>query len=242
MVGAGSGSEQIVKVIIFDFDGVVADTEPLHLRAFQTILAEIGVMLTVEEYYSDYLGYDDRGCFAAALAAHGRPTEADIIDQLVARKASAYLTQITQHLTIFPGVREFVREAAKKRRLAIASGALRHEIAFILDQAGIRKEFEHITSAEDVRHGKPHPEPYLHALAALNQEHASVAAHDCLVIEDSIPGIQAARAAGMKVLAVANTHTLQDLHEADAVAESLVGLNLEELEHRLWSHAPGEYD
>jgi HAD superfamily hydrolase (TIGR01509 family) len=236
----------MLRAIIFDFDGVVADTEPLHFAAFQTILAEIGVPLTVEEYYADYLGYDDKGCFAAALTAHRRPASPELIGELVARKATAYLGHIKEHLVIFPGVRELVRDVAKRQHLAIASGALRHEIEFILDQAGIRKEFGHITSAEDVHHGKPHPDPFLHALAGLNRtisgRHGSLAAEDCLVIEDSIPGIQAARAAGMKVLAVANTHTIQDLHAADAVAASLAELNLGELENRLWGYAPGEYD
>ena len=235
-----------MKAVIFDFDGVIADTEPLHFAMFQRILAEIGVPLTADEYYADYLGYDDKGCFAAALKAHGRSITPGLIEELVARKASAYLAHIKEHLVIFPGVGELVRDAAKRYRLAIASGALRHEIEFILDQAGIRKEFEHITSAEDVRHGKPDPEPFLHTLAGLNRReaarHSLLGADDCLVIEDSIPGIQAAQAAGMKVLAVANTHTLQDLHTADAVAESLTELNLEELENRLWGHAPGEYD
>jgi beta-phosphoglucomutase len=238
--------EFMLKALIFDFDGVIADTEPLHFAMFQQILAEIGVPLTEDEYYADYLGYDDKGCFAAALRVHRRPISPGIIDQLVARKASAYLVHIKEHLVIFPGVRELVRDAAKRHRLAIASGALRHEIEFILDQADIRKEFQHITSAEDVRHGKPDPEPFLHALAALNRRdatrHSLLGADDCLVIEDSIPGIQAAQAAGMKVLAVANTHTLQDLHAADAVAESLTELNLEELENRLWGQAPGDYD
>jgi HAD superfamily hydrolase (TIGR01509 family) len=201
--------------------------------------------LTEAEYYARYLGYDDKGCFAAALAAHGRPAPHDLVAGLVTRKARAYLQHIKQHLVIFPGVRELVREAARRHRLAIASGALRHEIEFILEEAGIRKEFEHITSAEDVTQGKPHPEAYLHALAGLNRasaKHAPLAAEDCLVIEDSLPGVQAARAAGMKVLAVANTHTIQDLHAADAVAQSLLELNLGELEHRLWGQSPGEYD
>jgi HAD superfamily hydrolase (TIGR01509 family) len=168
------------------------------------------------------------------------------MDELVSRKARTYLHQIKQHLVIFPGVRELVREAAMRYRLAIASGALRHEIEFILEEAGIRKEFEHITSAEAVTQGKPHPDAYLHALNALNRRapsgHRTLAAEDCLVIEDSVPGIQAAHGAGMKVLAVANTHTIRDLHQAEAVAQTLQGLNLAELENRLWGQASGDYD
>jgi beta-phosphoglucomutase len=228
----------MLRTVIFDFDGVVADNEPVHFAMFQRILGELGIFLSKEEYYSAYLGYDDKGCFAAVLAAHGRPTPKPTIDDLVSRKARVYLDYIKQHLVIFPGVREFVREAATRYRLAIASGALRHEIEFILDQAGIRKEFEHITSSEDVAHGKPDPEGFLHALASLNRTVPSaqrqLSADECLAIEDSVPGIQAAHSAGMKVLAVANTHAIQDLHEADAVTTTLADVSLPELERRLW--------
>jgi HAD superfamily hydrolase (TIGR01509 family) len=227
-----------LRAIIFDFDGVVADSEPIHLAVFQRVLGELGLFLSPEEYYAEYLGYDDRGCFRAFLTAHGHSPTDKTIDDLVARKAAAYLEHIKRHLVIFPGVRELVRDAAARHRLAIASGALRNEIEYILECAGIRKEFEHITSAEDVRRGKPDPEPFVHALTSLNRVPASgqgrLAPGDCLVVEDSIPGIRAAHAAGMKVLAVANTHTVQDLHEADALTHSLANVRLPELEARLW--------
>lgn len=231
----------MLQAIIFDFDGVVADNEPIHFAMFRQVLAEIGLPLTEEDYYAKYLGFDDKGCFAAVLAAHGRPAPAATIRDLVERKAQAYLAYIRDHLVIFPGVTQLVREAAARYPLAIASGALRHEIEFILEQAGIRKEFGHITSSEDVRQGKPDPEGYLHALAALNAGRRTgrppIEAGNCLVIEDSIPGIRAGHAAGMKVLAVANTHTLQDLHEADVVTHSLAEVRLADLRRRLWQEA-----
>jgi len=225
--------------IIFDFDGVIADTEPLHFAGFRQTLAEIGISLTESDYYANYLGYDDRGCFIAALAAHQRPTNPAALEQLMQRKALTYLESVKNHLVIFPGVREFVREAAAAYPLAIASGARRHEIEVILDQAGLRKEFLHITSAEDVTRGKPDPQPFLQALNALNRQCRvqAITAGACLVIEDSIPGIRGAKTAGMKVLAVANTHTIQDLHEAHAVAKSLSQVHLNELRERLWPSA-----
>lgn len=225
-----------LRALIFDFDGVIADTEPLHFAGFRQVLNEQGIALTESDYYAHYLGYDDKGCFAAALSAHDRPASCTLIDALVSRKATVYLESIRRHLVIFPGVREFVRDAAGRYPLAIASGALRHEIELILECAGIRKEFQHITSAEDVTNGKPDPQGFLHALAALNrrQHGDSIVPADCLVIEDSIPGIRGARAAGMKVLAVANTHTVQDLHEADTITHSLAQISLHELRDRLW--------
>jgi beta-phosphoglucomutase len=225
-----------VRAIIFDFDGIIADSEPVHFAVFQRMLGEMGLFLSKEEYYAEYLGYDDKGCFVAFLKAHGRPVSPEVIQRLVAQKGAAYLEYIRRQLVIFPGVREFVRSAAARHRLAICSGALRHEIEFILEEAGIRKEFEHITSAEDVRRGKPDPEGFSHALASLNRLHPGdlLRPVDCLVVEDSLPGIEAAHAAGMKVLAVANTHPADELGEADAVTPSLTDVDLDAVATRLW--------
>lgn len=225
-----------MQAIIFDFDGIIADTEPLHFEGLRRTLTEIGITLTETDYYTNYLGFDDRGCILEALRTHGRPADPSLVQDLLRRKAAAYLASIQNHLVIFPGVRPFVEEAAALYPLAIASGALRPEIELILEQAGIRKVFRHITSAEDVAHGKPHPEPFLHALAGLNrsERRSAISPGACLVIEDSLPGIRAAKTAGMKVLAVANTHTVQDLHEAHAISHGLDQTNLAELRARLW--------
>jgi HAD superfamily hydrolase (TIGR01509 family) len=228
-----------LQAIIFDFDGVIANTEPLHFAALQQTLKEIGITLTEAEYYADYLGYDDRGCILAALAAHGRPADRPTVERLMTRKAQAYLESVTQHQIIFPGVPDFVREAARSLSLAIASGALRHEIEYILETAGLRTAFAHITSAEDVTRGKPDPQPFLLAFKALEQRNPGLTPAACLVIEDSLPGIRGAVAAGMKVLAVANTHTVQDLHEAHAITHGLSETSLGEVRTRLWPAARG---
>ena len=225
-----------MQAVIFDFDGVIANSEPLHFEGLRRTLADIHIDLTEADYYANYLGFDDRGCILEALRVHQRPISPPIVQELMAKKAAAYLASIQDHLVIFPGVREFVQNAAASVPLAIASGALRSEIELVLEQAGMRKSFCHITSAEDVVKGKPDPEPFLHALAGLNRAHpnAAVLPGSCLVIEDSLPGIRAAKAAGMQVLAVANTHRGQDLHEAHAITHSLLETNLQELRKRLW--------
>ena len=230
-----------LRAIIFDFDGVIADTEPLHFAALRQVLADNQISLTETEYYTDYLGFDDRGCFLTALQSHQRQASPALLGELMDRKAHDYLAAVKQHLAIFPGVRELVQEAAARYPLAIASGALRNEIELILEEAGLRKAFLHITSAEDVTRGKPAPDPFLHAMAALNRRASqpSLTPNECLVIEDSLPGIRAARAAGMKILAVANTHTVQDLGEADAVTHSLADTRLSDLQARLWETAQG---
>ena len=230
-----------LRAIIFDFDGVIADTEPLHFAALTQVLAGIDIVLTETEYYTDYLGFDDRGCFMAALHRHRRDVSPAVLTRLMHQKALAYLTAVKQHLAIFPGVRELVRDVADRYPLAIASGALRNEIELILEEAGLRKAFRHITSAEDVTQGKPAPDPFLHAMAGLNgqPERLSLTPGDCLVIEDSLPGIRGARAAGMKVLAVANTHARQDLGEADYITHSLAETRLSDVQAHLWGAARG---
>lgn len=228
-----------MRAVIFDFDGVIADTEPLHFEGLRRTLADIGITLTEADYYANYLGFDDRGCILEALRVNQRPAPAPLVQELMQRKAKAYLVSIKDHLVIFPGVRAFVEEAAAAYPIAIASGALRPEIELILEEAGIRKAFRHITSAEDVLKGKPDPEPFLHALNALNRNGSAspITPDSCLVIEDSLPGIRAAKTAGMKVLAVANTHTIQDLHEAHAISHSLHETRLADLRARLWPSA-----
>lgn len=225
-----------MRAVIFDFDGVIADTEPLHFEGLRRTLAEIQIALTEQDYYTDYLGFDDRGCILEALRINHRPVSSSLVQDLMAKKAIAYMAAIKEHLVIFPGVRAFIEEAAATYPLAIASGALRPEIDLVLEQIGLRKAFGHITSAEDVANGKPHPEPFLQALAGLNRQQSTSAipTSSCLVIEDSRPGIRAAKAAGMRVLAVANTHTAQDLHEADAITMSLSETRLDEIRARLW--------
>jgi HAD superfamily hydrolase (TIGR01509 family) len=225
-----------MRAVIFDFDGVIADTEPVHFEGLRRTLASINITLTEPDYYATYLGFDDRGCILEALRVNQRLITEPIVQDLMRTKATAYLAAIRDRLVIFPGVREFVEEAASAYPIAIASGALRPEIELILEQAGLRKAFCHITSAEDVTRSKPDPQPFSHALAGLNRHQRSFAltAEDCLVIEDSLPGIRAAKAAGMKVLAVTNTHTIQDLHEAHAISTSLREIRLTELRGRLW--------
>lgn len=225
-----------LRAILFDFDGVIADTEPLHFAGLRRTLADIDIILTESDYYANYLGFDDRGCFLAALQANQRPITPAILHDLMTKKAIAYLDSVRDHLVIFPGVREFVQQAAARYPLAIASGALRPEIELILEQAGLRKAFLHITSAEDVSRGKPDPQPFQFALAGLIQQRPTLDldAASCLVIEDSLPGIRSAKSAGMKVLAVANTHTTQDLHEAHAITHSLADTSLDDLRTRLW--------
>ena len=214
----------MLKAIIFDFDGVIADTEPIHLKMFQRVLAEEGITLTEEKYHQQYLALDDKGCFSAVLSDNGRQVDKKLVEEMIRRKSIYFDEYVKDNLIIFPGVVDFVRRVAQEYLLAIASGALRHEIEFGLESREIRQEFQAIVSAEDVEKGKPDPEAFLTALQELNNiqsSSAQIQPSECLVIEDSLHGIAAAYEAGMKCLAVTNSYSANELSEADWVTDSL---------------------
>ena len=214
----------MLRALIFDFNGIIVDDEPIHFELFRRVLAEEGIELTEENYYARYLGFDDRGAFGAAYRENGRSLDESLLARLIDRKAAYYQSAIQNKPRIFPGVEKLIAALAPALPLAVASGALRKEIETILATAGLVKHFSVIISAEDVNHGKPEPEIFLKALAGLNAQVKSsdrITAADCLVIEDSKEGIRGARRAGMKCLAVSNSHPAELLQEANAVVTSL---------------------
>lgn len=229
----------MLKAIIFDCDGVIVNSEPLHLKTFQKVLAGCGISLTQAKYDESYLAMDDKGCFEAVLAAHNLPTDKATIKRLIHQKMALYKTLSEQALNIYPGVSDLVAKLQGKYLLAIASGAFRGEIKSALDRAGIRSAFPIIVSAQDVKQGKPNPEAFLTALAKLNELYYSpngptrhVAPHECVVIEDSVHGIMAAAGAGMKSVAVTNSYSREALLPfADYIVDSLNELTLNDLEN-----------
>lgn len=213
-----------MRAAIFDFDGVIADSEPLHFVALRDTLQEDGVRISEEEYYRLYLAYDDRGALRLALEHHGIPFDAERIDRLALRKAVLF-EKLLPTVPFFPGVTELVRALEAEVPLGIASGARREEIEAILEAGGLRGSFRAIVGADDVRHGKPDPEPYLLAAARLSAHAPGLRPEDCVAFEDSMPGIAAARNAGMKVVAVANSLPADRLTAAHHVVGSLAELD-----------------
>ncbi len=223
----------MLRALIFDFNGIIVDDEPIHFELFRRVLAEEGIELTEENYYARYLGFDDRGAFSAAYRENGRSLGESLLTRLIGRKAVYYQSAIQNKVRIFPGVEKLIAALAPAVPLAVASGALRQEIETILSTAGLLKHFSVIISAEDVNRGKPEPEIFLKALAALNAQAKNsdhITAADCLVVEDSKEGIRGARRAGMKCLAVSNSHPAELLQEANAVVTSLEEVDLSLLE------------
>jgi len=217
----------MLRAIVFDFDGVIANSEPLHFQAYRDVLAEEGVTLTEADYYAWYLGFDDVGVFEAlSVAAGAEWGRADIAD-LVARKA-VRLEALERNVSIlFPGAAAAVRRAAAAVPIAIASGARGVEIRRVLDREDLSACFTAIVAAEDTPVSKPAPAPYLRALALLGPTFGGrLAANECVALEDSHWGLESARAAGLRTVGVAHTYEPAALKGADLIIPSVDALDL----------------
>ena len=218
------------KAIIFDFNGVIVDDEPLHLELFQKILKEEFIFLTDEDYHEKYLGLDDRGCFTAVLCDNSRTPDAaddEFIQVLIDRKAEYYREEISKRMLLFPGAVDLIKRLAEQYPMAIASGALRDEIEYVLEHAGVRDCFKIIVAAEDVNDCKPDPEGYEKALEQLNYVlNAEIQPTECVVFEDSVAGIEAAKAAEMYCIAVTNSYAAEHLSAADLIVTTLEGFDV----------------
>lgn len=207
-----------IRAVIFDFNGVLVDDEHVHFELLREGLAAEGVALDESAYHDRYLGFDDRGAFAAALLDAGRDASADRIDALIARKAARYAEVAESGLKFFPSAAEALARLADAYPVAICSGALRAEIEYALRRLGVRDRVGSITSAEDTTACKPDPEGYRIALGRLRDDRPGLLAGECLVIEDSLAGLRAGRDAGMVAIGVAHTYTRDELIDAGAVA------------------------
>jgi len=214
--------------VIFDFNGVLLDDERIHLALFNEVLAPLGYAISEAEYFDRYVGFDDADCFRHAVLDRGGEISEGEVARLIDEKAARYLTRMEQDPPLFPGAAAVVRGLAYLHRLAICSGALRQEVEQVLAAARLTDCFAALVAAEDVAHGKPDPEGYLTALAALNHAgETELGADRCLVVEDTVAGIQAAKGAGMRCLAVAHTYPIERLGEADRVVATVAEVTVE---------------
>jgi HAD superfamily hydrolase (TIGR01509 family) len=211
------------------FNGVIVDDEAQHCNALKSTLEEYGYALDPETYYREYLGFDDRESFRFTFARMGLPQDDATLAEAVARKHAAYQQAVGASMRLVPGADEFVENAALDGyQLAIVSGALRREIEMVLERTGLRPHFAHIIAAEDVPACKPDPRGYTRAREMLELE-----PRKCVVIEDSIPGLQAARAAGLRCAMLTTSYPEHACREADLVWRDFRGHDAAELP---WDH------
>jgi beta-phosphoglucomutase len=217
-----------LRAAVFDFDGVIVDSEPLHFRALHDALLAVGVRITREEYWGSYLAFDDREAIRLALEQHGQAAAPEQLARIEGVKAARFAELIPQ-IPVFDGARELVRALASEVPVAIASGARHDEIEAILTGLGLRDAFSALVGADDVARTKPDPAPYLEALRRLGQATAGLRPDECVAFEDSVPGIASALGAGMRVVGVANSYPPERLRSAHRVVGSLSGLATREL-------------
>jgi len=224
----------MLKAIIIDFNGVIINDEPLHFMAMRDVVSTFGIILTEQEYWGRYLPLDDENCLKAICKDRSVEISDMQKEQALMHKAARYIELIGDRLPLNPGAAEFVKTAAARYPLALASGARRDEIERTLKAADLSNCFKVIVAAEDFSLGKPHPESFLLALDFLNRSlnrDSSILPGECLVIEDAVSGVQGALAAGMKCLAVSTSYPAEKLQEANRVVPSLAELQIDILEN-----------
>lgn len=222
----------MLKAVIFDFDGVIADSEPLHLRAFQLALQPYGVEISRETYYSNYLGYSDKDCVIEFNKEFDLGLDRQSQEKLIAEKGVFFGNLIDKENTIIDGAAEFVKMLGENLiRKAICSGALLKEIEIALKPGGFSDAFEEIIAADHVEKGKPDPEGYLLALSRLNEINCeSIKPAECVVIEDSFWGLKAAENADMHRIAVTNTYSAEKLAPySEKIINKLTDLKIDDL-------------
>jgi HAD superfamily hydrolase (TIGR01509 family) len=219
----------MLRALLFDFDGTIADTEPLHFAAFAEVLGRRGIELSEATYYERYLGLTDRECLELVFRDFDRADLMDGIRALLGEKTQAMARRLRGRVPLCPGVEPFLAEAARIGPLGIVSGAIRVEVLGVLERAGLARFFAEVIAAEDVRAGKPDPEGYRLGWRRLREHLTDLEPGECLAIEDSPKGIEAARAAGMRSLALPHTRPRSALAGADLVVPGYAGVDWREL-------------
>ena len=215
----------MIRAILFDFDGVLADTEPIHLKAFRSILSRQKISLSEKEYLQKYLGRDDRWCLRELLQSGGKALTQEKVEDLVRQKHKEFLKGISARSVLRPGIGEVIPPLKQWYYLGIVSGAERVDIDAVFQQANLQEWFPVIISANDVERTKPDPGPYLEAVRVFNRdfvpESERLVPAECVAVEDTPWGIEAGRRAGMMTIGLVGSYPEERLREADRTIGSL---------------------
>jgi beta-phosphoglucomutase len=207
--------------LVLDFNGTISDDEPLLEEIYRGLFAGIGLDLSPRRYHAEFAGLSDPAILAGGIALAGRADEPGLAARLEAELTARYVDRVRLESPITPGAAAFVRAAAARVPVAIASGAARSTIEAALSGTDLQPLFTAIVSSEDVTHGKPHPEGYLRALGLLDAAGGPYAPESVWVVEDATVGVLAAHAAGMRVVALRTAAYDPEAAPADLIAERL---------------------
>lgn len=221
-----------LQAIVFDFDGVIADSERLHLLSYRQVLAPFGLELSDSAYFGEYLGYDDAAVFRHYARNNGIEWDDTAVGRLIEAKTRRYEELSAEGEMLFPGAAAFITEAASVVPIAVASGALTHEVEDILQRTGLLELFVTVVGTDQTARSKPFPDPYLEAFARLADACGSpIDRSRTVAIEDSRWGLESAGAAGLRRVAVANTYSAAELApHAELVVSGLETLTLSALD------------
>jgi beta-phosphoglucomutase len=222
----------MLKAVIFDFDGVITDSEILHLRAFNQSLAQYGIEITKNDYYTMYLGFNDTDCYKLLIEKGLLKMDEQQIKTLMIQKKKIFEQLAKAEGKMIEGVRDFLNMLEQNNiPMAICSGSLLTEVEMVLEDARLRHLFEVVVSGEQVKKGKPDPEGFLLSLQRLNENRENpITANQCVVIEDSHWGLEAAKAAGMHTIAVTNSYDAEQLGMAEKIVDQLNELSIDDLQ------------
>ncbi len=219
----------MLRAIVFDFDGVLVDTEPLHFKAFQTIAPQMGTSIDFDEYLQTFIGFDDRDAVRELCRKAGRVMDEAALAQFRRLKQVTFDALVASGVAMIPGARALVEASAAAMPVAIASGATRRDIDLVLGPLGIRDVFGVVVSANDVARSKPDPETYTLAVQRLAQQMGPLQPDECLAIEDTAAGLASARGAGLRTLGLTTTGRPEALRGAERVLKDLAGVTLADL-------------
>jgi HAD superfamily hydrolase (TIGR01509 family) len=234
----------VLKAVLFDFNGVIINDEPIHKTLIEQILVDENLRPNPDEYWDICLGRSDRACLRELLTRRGRVVTDEYLNQLVNRKAEIYRhkLQTLEKLPIFPGVDDLIYHCRGAQLvMGIVSGAVRSEIELVLERSGLSPHFSVIVPGDEIQSSKPDPEGYLLAVEQLNQQKPELRLqpNECLVLEDSFPGIEAAKRAGMQVVGVANTYPFHMMQrQANWAVDYLTEVELDRIRHRFAGQPP----
>ena len=225
-----------LKAVLFDFNGVIINDEPLHQQLIDQILIEENLRPKPGEYRQVCLGRSDRACLTDLLTRRGRVVSETHLLQLIKRKAQAYQQELEKlELRLYPGLEDLIFQMrSRELKLAVVSGAIRSEVELVLNRATLAEYFPVIVAGDDITTSKPEPDGYLLAVERLNQQYCdlNLQPSECLAIEDTLAGIQAAKRAGIQVVGVANTYPFHMLQrQANWTVDYLCDLDLERVQH-----------
>lgn len=233
-----------LKAVLFDFNGVIINDEPIHERLLEQILIDENLRAKPGEYREICLGRSDRACLSELLSRRGRVVTEAYLTQLMSRKAQAYREELAklEKLPIFPAVEDLIYKLRVARvKIGLVTGALRSEVELVLNRTNLAQYFSAIVAGDDITASKPEPEGYLLGVQRLAEQfpELNLQPSECLAIEDTPAGIQAAKRAGMQVVGVANSYPFHFMQrQANWTVDYLTDVELQRIQEVFAKQTP----